>query len=740
MQSTPQHAPRAGNPIVSFLVAGWLLGGIEGALVPTTKPRVLVVAFAAVLASVPSLLAGIAVMAGLRVLRRVPVPAALASRLRRFSPGEAGDRSGVIRACALVLAAFLVVVALVFAAQLLFLVLFALQEQVLAVQLAVAATGAMIAIALLLTPLLASLLTAPLAALDRRLRLSLRRQGALFFGLLVALPLFLSLYPFARRYGALLGRGREGMILALLTCAGAQAMLLGRHIPAAIGRRASPVLAALGGVLIAGAAVLYTGQSEAALSAERGMTASFGARVARFMTDVDHDGASTLFGGYDCAPFDPARAPALAEIHDNGVDEDCNGVDDHLVPPPPHHPQELFSGALQTGGVRRYNIVWVIIEAFRADHVGALGYDRPTTPYLDALARESLLFTNAHSQSSATILSVPSMLSGVNPGEVTWQKTRGVLPQIAGSEEMIAERLKQRGYATGMVLDTYLRHGFHGIHQGFDRLLLAEPDSERVNNRPRRNPLSTAQAADFLARTPPGRPFFLVVYYPDTHSPYTRHRDVDDSHFSRDEIGDYDTELAFLDEQLRSLVEQLRARPSLWNDTIVVVTADHGEEFGEHGGIRHALTCHREVVHVPLLVRVPGLSPARVGARVGLVDIVPSLLELTGDRDHLDRLSGQSLLVPALRPDRLDPQRPVFCSIASVSDKYGTFFRRAVRQGDLALFQDVNEGRFSLFDTAADPGEQQDLSVLAEHAARATALRRLLEQSQTGNLRDHTRM
>ncbi|MBK8942311.1 MAG: sulfatase-like hydrolase/transferase [Polyangiaceae bacterium] len=82
------------------------------------------------------------------------------------------------------------------------------------------------------------------------------------------------------------------------------------------------------------------------------------------------------------------------------------------------------------------------------------------------------------------------------------------------------------------------------------------------------------------------------------------------------EVGDYDTELAFADQQIRALVETLKARPSLWENTVLVVTADHGEEFGEHGGDRHAVTCYDEVVHVPLFVRVPGVPGQRVEQRV----------------------------------------------------------------------------------------------------------------------------
>jgi arylsulfatase A-like enzyme len=125
---------------------------------------------------------------------------------------------------------------------------------------------------------------------------------------------------------------------------------------------------------------------------------------------------------------------------------------------------------------------------------------------------------------------------------------------------------------------------------------------------------------------------------------------------------------------------------------------------------------------------------------VALVDIVPTLLELLGKPTDLDRLNGQSLLVPALTPERADPSRPIFCSIASITDKYGTFLRRAVRQGNYALLHDHTLGRYEFFDMVADPREQNDIVGQTEHAARIESMKALLTSSLTGNLRDHKTM
>jgi choline-sulfatase len=732
---------RAGalNPLVALIVAGWLFGGVEGAFIATKAQRAAVIAFGAVLSSLPAAFLGLAFWGVVVASRRLGLTSRVGAWFDRIGTRDPdADRAPVIHAHAFAASAFVALVGAITASSLIFPRLFDLQEEVLAKRLATGVAAALLCAALFTCGVGPALLRRPLGALDRRVRLPFPGQAAVLYLVLIALPAFVVGLPFLRDHGSVLGVLRDLVVGCLLACAGLGLALLGRHLPEKIARRALRPVAAIAVVLVIGAALSYGRFSVAAARAERGLGASMGARMGRALTDVDRDGTSSLFGGGDCAPLDRTRGPTRTEIYGNGIDEDCNGSDDTATRAA-SAATDRFSDALRPEQVQPYNVVWVVMETVRADHVGALGYGKNTMPYFDRLAGESLLFTRAFSQASATVLSIPSMLSGVDPGAMSWKRANRH-PQPDDTELMCAERMKRKSYKTGLVLDTYLRHTFTGMHQGFDQLLLAEPDDKRVNNRPRRDLFSTASAASFLAKIDPDDRFFLVVYYPDTHSPYTRHKDIDSSGFDLDELGDYDTELAFLDEQLHALVEIVRARQKLWERTILIVTADHGEEFMEHGGQRHALTCYVESTHVPLLVRVPGVAPARVDTAVALVDIVPTVLELTGNRDEPERLSGRSLLLPALRPDKVDPSRPLFCSIASITDKYGTFFRRSVRQGNLTLIHDVVEGRYSLFDTASDPGERQDVATSPEHAARMPALKELLAASLTGNLKDHTKM
>jgi len=170
-------------------------------------------------------------------------------------------------------------------------------------------------------------------------------------------------------------------------------------------------------------------------------------RASRAATDFDRDGQSSLFGGRDCAPLDRTRLPGAIDVPGNGVDEDCSGADaDASVAMPTG---ARFSGLPRRPG-RRPDIVWFVVDAVRQDHVGFLGYQRETTPNLDQLAKESVVFSRAVSQSSATGLSFPSFLTGIDPGRLTWrlQRERLQLGPDAFRSMLVSETARWRDVVT----------------------------------------------------------------------------------------------------------------------------------------------------------------------------------------------------------------------------------------------------------------------------------------------------
>jgi arylsulfatase A-like enzyme len=372
--------------------------------------------------------------------------------------------------------------------------------------------------------------------------------------------------------------------------------------------------------------------------------------------------------------------------------------------------------------------VWFVVDALRADHTSVLGYGRPTTPNVDRLAEESLVFTNALSQSSATMLSFPSFLTGVDPGRLMWRVEKDRL-QLAPDQPTLAQRLGASGYVTGFVTSDYFRVRLPGLLEGWSWTGLTTRKQTETSAS------AAALAASFITKARAGgAPFFLVIYLPAPHGPYVDHGAGYPS-FGRRRIDRYDQEIVNADRYIGFVLDLLRADRQRWEDTVVVVTGDHGEEFGEHGGRAHATTCHHESLHVPIVLRIPGTERTRIDRRVGLVDLVPTILDLTGATAPSRSLDGQSLLLAAHHPELVRDERPLFCSVVNQKATQGSFFRRAVRSGSSLVMKDLRSGgEPSFYDLAADPGEQDPRPLSAGSAGQR--LDAWLDRQLTSNLGD----
>jgi arylsulfatase A-like enzyme len=706
--------------LAAFVLAAW--GLVEGARI---SPR------AAAVAAAMLLLAGAVlgvvqagVLAALRGLwRRADLPAADPER----------------RVATLVAAALCGGLALALLRPLVLRLLDVHDPQLVAALVVVAVAGAGVAVALA-TPVAAGLLRAPLRELQRSVDLPLPRRPAAQWLTYAALPLALASLWLLRRHARALGPFAPVFAAAILPAAELAVLVLGGLLPAAARAR---LRAASGAVLlaalVAAALVLAVVDLDPKQRAKLGRSDVAGAvqRQLRRLSDLDGDGASAWLGGGDCAGLDATRGPRARDIPGNGVDEDCDGAD--ARPRPSERPSALerTHGLLEPGTVRDYNVVWVIVDAVRHNHLSMHGYPRRTTPYLEVLAGESLVFRRAYSQSSATMLSIPSMLAGRYVGAMTWSRVGDRLEAV-DADEPLAAVLQRHGYRTGFVVDGYVTGRLPAVLDGFEEVESTWIDGQSKPWNTRYAGTAVTKAIEFLERdSAAAQPFFLAIYMADPHAPYVEHPEVPS--FGRGSVARYDNEIAYTDRWIGFLVEYLRAKPPLLDDTIVVVVADHGEEFGDHGGVHHARTCHEESVHVPLLLRVPGLAPGVVDRRVALVDVVPTLAELLGLDLGDAPLDGQSLLIPALAPERAPTDRPIFCSVLSQRASQGDFIRHAVRVGRHGLHEDALERRAQLFDLEADPKEKSPLD-LRDPTARATAeyLARLLRGSLTGNLETQT--
>jgi len=302
--------------------------------------------------------------------------------------------------------------------------------------------------------------------------------------------------------------------------------------------------------------------------------------------------------------------------------------------------------------VRAPDLLFITVDTLRADHLGFHGYPLPTSPRLDRFASESVVFENADAQSSWTLASLASLMTSRWVGELGIRDFRSHLPN---SVTTFAEILKETGYETAAVGSHLVFLAKYGLRQGIsdfdDELVLR--DFGRSHRAISSKQVSDKGIAWMAARTESERPWFLWLHYFDPHIPYQEHSSFSKA-FGTSQMGRYDGEIAFTDAQIGRVLKRSRDsnRP-----LITVFTADHGEEFSDHGQKSHGHTLYQELIHVPLVIQAPGLVPARIAERVRLVDVMPTLFELLELRSDLlpESTVGQSLL-PLLRGEEFEPR------------------------------------------------------------------------------------
>lgn len=358
------------------------------------------------------------------------------------------------------------------------------------------------------------------------------------------------------------------------------------------------------------------------------------------------------------------------------------------------------------------NVVLVSIDTLRADHVGAYGYDRPTTPHLDTLASSGVVFENAISQSSWTRPAHMSMFTGLHPHEHGFVGLSD-RHRLEGSTPTLASELREHGYATVAFTGGVNVAATYGFDVGFDLF--------RSNGRNFRDNLEETR---YWLDEQATEPFFLFWHGYDAHTPYkndpvdrtalglpaTRKRQAlgrtcrrkNSGQGIRTVIDEYDAAVHHADRYLGKLLSELRSR-DLLERTIVIVLSDHGEEFLDHDACFHLNTLYREVLHVPLVVSAPGLQARRVPALVpGSVSIANTILDLVGVERR--RLPGPSL-VGAITGGAVDEHVVVSETRHSQESRAGRGHLRSLTLPHEKLIDWITLERREWFDLERDPGE-----------------------------------
>jgi arylsulfatase A-like enzyme len=360
------------------------------------------------------------------------------------------------------------------------------------------------------------------------------------------------------------------------------------------------------------------------------------------------------------------------------------------------------------------DVLLVTIDALRADHVGAYGYGRPTTPSLDRLAAEGVVFERAYSQTPHTSYAVTSLMTG--------KYMRPLLLQGIGQDsETWAAHLRRYGFRTAAF---YPPAVFFIDADRFEPMRRSELDFEYAKVEFAPAPQRVEQVREYLATVPDDARVFLWVHLFEPHEPYEARAD---HAFGDRDLDRYDGEIAAADAGLGALVDLVRgARP----DALVVVAADHGEEFLEHGGRYHGTTVYEEQVRVPLVLAAKGLlAPRRVAQPVQLVDLLPTVLAGL-DVPRPARVRGADL-GPYLLGAPLDPERERGFAFAESETQ------TLVARGPLRLVCERRIGACALYDVERDPAQASD--VAAARPAEVASLRAELRAFEASHGRYETR-
>ena len=375
------------------------------------------------------------------------------------------------------------------------------------------------------------------------------------------------------------------------------------------------------------------------------------------------------------------------------------------------------------------NVILITLDTTRADRMGFLGSDRGLTPNLDALARHGIVFTRAYSQVPLTTASHTTILTGTYP-QFNHVNDFGV--PISPRLPYLPDLLHHAGYHTAAFVASLVLDPLDGTAPGFDRgfdlydagFRLRPRGADRYQTVERRGEEVVKHALAWLSQNSRG-PFFVWVHLYDAHDPY----DPPEPYKTRYKTQPYDGEIAYTDSAVGKLLDTLREH-GLYDGTLIAVMADHGESLGAHGENTHGVFLYDETLHVPLLVKLPGNrnAGARVETRAQLIDVAPTILQVTGVAAP-KQLQGESLLklLPAAgKPQPAD--RPAYAETDYPHRAFGWSSLRALRTGKYLYIAAPDR---ELYNQETDPAETHNL------AAASKAVAETLD-SQLDALRDKT--
>jgi len=362
-------------------------------------------------------------------------------------------------------------------------------------------------------------------------------------------------------------------------------------------------------------------------------------------------------------------------------------------------------------------LILISIDTLRSDHLPAYGYAEITTPAIERLRRDGILFRHAYANAPLTFPSHASMLTGLYPNG------HGVRDNLG--YKLAAERLpylprilREQGYATGAAVSAQSLNGGLGLAEGFDFYDDdVETEGARGIGQAQRKGTETLQRAIAWLDGLDGRKFFLFLHLYEPHTPY----EPPEPYASR-YASPYDGEIAAADAIVGALLEALDER-QLYEPAAILLVSDHGEGLGDHGELEHGILLYREALQVPMILKLPGSKRAgsNVDTPAQLVDVFATLADLVGAAPGSQPGAGVSLL--SLIEQAPAKDRLIFAETFYPRLQYGWSDLGSVVVGHLHMIEGVER---ELYDLAKDPGEHAD--VVHDRPADADRLGRTLGQ------------
>ncbi len=367
------------------------------------------------------------------------------------------------------------------------------------------------------------------------------------------------------------------------------------------------------------------------------------------------------------------------------------------------------------------NILLISIDTCRADRLSCYGYKSKTTPNIDAVAAEGVLFENVIAPVPLTLPSHSSMLTGTIP------PYHGVHDNVGGylADEpnvTLAEILKDAGFTTGAAISALPLYSKYGIGQGFQTY--NDHFEETLKNSlmvQRQGGQTTRVALSWLEKNK-DKKFFFFLHYFDPHRDYQ----PPEPFASRFVSSPYAGEIAYTDHCIGRVLDKLKEL-GLYDSTLVIITSDHGEMLGEHGEVTHAYFIYQSAIRVPLIFKLPGQNkPVRIKSIAGLIDIVPTICGLLGI-EAPKNVQGVDLFASSKGESTSGQDRHIFCE-----SLYPTKYDANTLLGVVNdRYKYIQTTRPELYDLANDPGESNNLVTKQPQLARIMKdkLAQILEQT-----------